>query len=197
MTITSLLHYADWDQFQLPQFARRNAWPHDKVISLFNSLYRGYPLGGFILHEPLTVAADEATHRKTIVDGVERVAAIYGVLRGRMPLFLANADRSAWQFCFDLNQEQFVARDGAMMGNPRYIALVEFFASRSPEVGKAITALYPCPPDDIVFAEYLRRIARLARIVDRSLYIEYMPTDASIDDCQAVRDIANGKSDGE
>lgn len=192
MKISSLLDYTNWDQFRLPAFVLRKPWPQDKVIELLNSLYRGYPLGGFVLHEPLTVPADESTHRKAIVDGVERIVAIYSALRGRMPLFVAGADHSVCSLCFDLDREQFVVRGDELIGNPRFISLVEFFASDRPGVGKAITDIHPVPSGDASFGEDLGRVMRLAGIVDRSLYMQYMPIDASAEDCQTVREIANG-----
>ena len=52
MKISSLLYCIDRGQLALPCFAREYVWKPRQVISLFNSLYRGYPAGTLIFWTP-------------------------------------------------------------------------------------------------------------------------------------------------
>jgi hypothetical protein len=195
MNITSLLDYADMGGFQLPPFTRYFTWTDVQVISLINSLYLGYPIGGFILDSGQPLRSHETGRREDIlVDGVQRVVAIYSTLRGRLPQFLSDG-RLPCRLCFDLDCEKFVVRDEVMTGNPRYISLVEFFTPRSTEIGKVVAGLYASSEGGKRFEENLCRAHRLASIAEHRLCIQHMPAGATPQARERVHHIANGDKD--
>jgi hypothetical protein len=98
--------------YRLPEFQRTFVWEEDRVLKLWDSLYHGFPIGQIMLWEPepdeLPMRAlgrlqvDLGTSKKTtaIVDGQQRLTALYSVLIGDIALR------------FDLAEERFAYGDG-------------------------------------------------------------------------------------
>jgi hypothetical protein len=80
-------------QFVLAPFAPSVAWTPQKVSRLFDSLYRGWPIGEIVLWMPLAAPNQSTTapSGEMIVDGTQRIIAIYSALRGRKPAFTATS----------------------------------------------------------------------------------------------------------
>ena len=98
--------------YRLPEFQRTFVWEEDRVLKLWDSLYHGFPIGQIMLWEP---EPDELPMRSigrtqidvgpskkaiAIVDGQQRLTALYSVLSGDIALR------------FDLADETFVFGDG-------------------------------------------------------------------------------------
>ena len=49
MEISAILSQIDLRQYVLPEFQRGYVWNREQVRSLFTSLYRRYPVGGFLV----------------------------------------------------------------------------------------------------------------------------------------------------
>lgn len=90
--VASLLTYIDNGDLGLPDIQRPFVWSASKVRDLFDSMYRGYPIGTLLLWENAeaqghravgaTSGASRAPNR-LIVDGQQRLTSLYAVIRGR------------------------------------------------------------------------------------------------------------------
>lgn len=49
MKISAILNNIELEQFALPEFQRGYVWGREDVRGLFDSLYRRYPVGGFLV----------------------------------------------------------------------------------------------------------------------------------------------------
>ena len=94
MKISTILDHIDSGHMALPEFQRGYVWNRDQVRALFDSVYRGHPVGGLLVWATESV---EASHRgggqlapgvvKLLLDGQQRMTSLYGVTRGRPPKF--------------------------------------------------------------------------------------------------------------
>jgi hypothetical protein len=98
--------------YVLPEFQRTFVWDHDKILRLWDSLYHGYPVGQLMLwswgetdfpmrafgREQEAVAA--RADGWAVIDGQQRLTALYLVLSGDTPLK------------FDLAKQGFTYSDG-------------------------------------------------------------------------------------
>ena len=92
MKISTILDHIDNGHMALPEFQRGYVWNRDQVRGLFDSLYRRHPVGGLLVW---ATESKTATHRgdgvlaagvvKLLLDGQQRMTALYGVVRGRAP----------------------------------------------------------------------------------------------------------------
>ena len=74
----------------LPELQRPFVWKNAKVRNLFDSMYRGFPVGFFLFWEPSvvegarTIGTDgkQKTPRLLVVDGQQRLTSLYAVMTG-------------------------------------------------------------------------------------------------------------------
>lgn len=82
---------------RVPRFQRGLKWGSRHVVELFDSLYRGYPIGSLLFYKrpaaaerlavgPLTVDAPDTSDAWWVVDGQQRVTALTACLARPLPL---------------------------------------------------------------------------------------------------------------
>ncbi len=90
--LSGLLHYIDIGDIGLPDIQRPFVWSNAKVRDLFDSMYRGFPVGYFLFWENASVSGTKhigtdgkqhTTPSRLIVDGQQRLTSLYAVFRGR------------------------------------------------------------------------------------------------------------------
>ncbi len=88
-------------KFALPEFQRGYVWGREDVRSLFDSLYRRFPVGGFLVWltrpDPETLRGREVSSGvavKLLLDGQQRATSLYGVMRGRPPEFFQGNEQA-------------------------------------------------------------------------------------------------------
>lgn len=114
--IEDLMAFARKGRFRIPDFQRLFKWTDKHIRELFDSIYRGYPIGSLLLwekkgkSEPLVfgdfkVLANEDSRAWFIVDGQQRIISLVGVL-----LAPEEAEHSdpRFTFYFDLKADTFV-----------------------------------------------------------------------------------------
>jgi len=77
----------------LPDIQRPFVWDTARVRDLFDSMYRGYPIGTLLFwengypgeHRTIGVAGKQKVPHLLIVDGQQRLTALYAVMKG-MPI---------------------------------------------------------------------------------------------------------------
>jgi hypothetical protein len=94
--LAAILDQIDSGSVLLPEFQREYVWNRDQVRGLMRSLYLDYPVGSLLTWETQAegsfargAAATTPTLRVLILDGQQRVTSLYGITRGRPPVFFA------------------------------------------------------------------------------------------------------------
>lgn len=98
-------------RYGLPEFQRTFVWDNDRVLGLWDSLYQGFPVGQIMLWSPDAVDFPmrsfgreqkelAGANRISVIDGQQRLTALYLVLTGSIPLR------------FDLENQRFTFNTG-------------------------------------------------------------------------------------
>jgi hypothetical protein len=90
--LSGLLHYTEIGDIGLPDIQRPFVWSNTKVRDLFDSMYRGFPVGYLLFWENAhpngtkrigTTDKAHATPSRLIVDGQQRLTCLFAVFRGQ------------------------------------------------------------------------------------------------------------------
>lgn len=93
--LNGLLHYIEIGDIGLPDIQRPFVWSNTKVRDLFDSMYRGFPVGyllfwengGFNNIKQIGVQGKQHTNpARLIVDGQQRLTSLYAVMKGKRVL---------------------------------------------------------------------------------------------------------------
>jgi hypothetical protein len=112
--IPELVALARQGKIRVPTFQRSFVWDAADVRQLFDSLYRGFPVGTILLWRrpgeagpisfgPIEIEVDETADALWVVDGQQRIASLFGTLS---PDHRGTDDR--FEVYFDLETKRFV-----------------------------------------------------------------------------------------
>jgi len=192
MKITSLLHYIDAGHLALPPFTRESRWSPSRVCDFCGSLYRDFPVGSLILWAPsvASTASRDEVPVELILDGQQRVIALYWIARGRLPAFLGGPQATLPSLSFHIDRQTFAWFEPSMQGDPLWIELPRLLGEDG-QMGKVLDELYRTQAGPGHIGVYSHRLSQLLRIVDRHIATEYLPGDALSTEAMAVRLLAN------
>ena len=138
--LSSLLHFIDVGDIGLPDIQRPFVWANAKVRDLFDSMYRGFPVGYLLFWENVTAVGakqigilDKARDvpGRLIVDGQQRLTSLYAVFRGRTVLDADYKERRI-EIAFRPRDGRFEVADAAIRRDVEWIPNVsELWASGS------------------------------------------------------------------
>jgi hypothetical protein len=136
--LTGLLHYIEIGDIGLPDIQRPFVWSNAKVRDLFDSMYRGFPVGYLLFWENAgtngakQIGVDAKQHTaplRLIVDGQQRLTSLYAVFRGKKVLD-ANYRERRIEIGFRPRDGKFEVADVAIRQDPEWIANIsELWAS--------------------------------------------------------------------
>jgi len=137
--LSNLLHYIDLGDIGLPDIQRPFVWPNAKVRDLFDSMYKGFPVGYLLFWENgavdgakqigATVKAHKIPNR-LIVDGQQRLTSLYAVFRSRKVID-ANYGERQIEIAFNPKLKKFDVADAAIRRDPEWIANIsDLWASK-------------------------------------------------------------------
>jgi hypothetical protein len=112
----------------LPDIQRPFVWTATKTRDLFDSMYRGYPVGTLMFWETgaevgtrqIGLGQSDRTPQRLVVDGQQRLTALFSVLTGCDVLTKA-FERKRMQIAFRPDRETFEVADAAISRDPLYI----------------------------------------------------------------------------
>lgn len=128
--LSNLLHYIDLGDIGLPDIQRPFVWSNAKVRDLFDSMYKGFPVGYLLFWENGSVegakqiGAGEKKHlvpNRLIVDGQQRLTSLYAVFRGKKVLDADYKERTI-EVAFNPKTCRFEVADAAIRRDPEWIA---------------------------------------------------------------------------
>jgi len=118
--IEDLLEEIAHGKVRVPKFQRPFFWKPSDMLSLFDSIYKEYPIGSLLLWEsdsdvasldevgPLKIPSPGTSPLTYILDGHQRLATLYGALR--LPSdYQTNEEQQTWRWriYFDLTDHKF------------------------------------------------------------------------------------------
>jgi hypothetical protein len=127
--ITTLIGYIENGDLALPDLQRPFVWGNNKVRDLFDSMYRGYPIGYFLLWknntgEKLTqIGIDDKIHKvpnMLIIDGQQRLTALYSIIK-KQEIKDKEYRLRRIKIAFNPVLEEFRVADAATVKNKEFI----------------------------------------------------------------------------
>ena len=85
--ISTILNWVKTNEIAIPEIQRPFVWKKIKVRNLMDSLYKGYPIGYFIIWQNPNVRLKDGTTssgKKILIDGQQRVTALRAAVLGEM-----------------------------------------------------------------------------------------------------------------
>lgn len=129
-SIEVILGHAQAGKLQLPVFQRPFRWSGPDVLKLFDSLYRGYPIGNLLVWEtdppPRAASKFGPLHFKSndrdsllIIDGQQRITSLVATFLG------GGEEDSRFQVYFDLVKEKFKRPSQGDRPKPTWLPMTE------------------------------------------------------------------------
>jgi hypothetical protein len=188
--LSGLLHYIDIGDIGLPDIQRPFVWSNAKVRDLFDSMYRGFPVGYLLFWQNGTgngakqIGIDGKQHTvptSLIVDGQQRLTSLYSVFRGKKVLDEDYQERQI-EVAFRPRDGKFEVADAAIRRDPEWIANISsIWAAGKPSYQMVKSFLAQLEAKGALSAEEEERIAHnLDRLFDLQKYpftaLEIAPT---------------------
>ncbi len=144
----------------LPELQRPFVWKNAKVRNLFDSMYRGFPVGFFLFWEPSvvegarTIGTDgkQKTPRLLVVDGQQRLTSLYAVMTGT-PVIREGYDAERIEISFNPMQEKFEVADATTHNNRQFLPNISVIWDKKADF-------------DDVKDEYFARLAEVQELSD-------------------------------
>ena len=125
--LDSLVKFIELGDIGLPDIQRPFIWKNSKVRDLFDSMYRGYPVGYLLLWQngrpddrTIGTETKQKPARLVIVDGQQRLTSLYAIIKGA-PVVRDNYESEKIHIAFNLLEERFEVADAAIRRDKSFI----------------------------------------------------------------------------
>jgi len=125
----------------LPELQRPFVWPNIKVRDLFDSMYKGFPVGYLLFWS--NGAAEHGHHigigrkqqpaRLLVIDGQQRLTSLYAVMKG-VPVKRVNFKEELISIGFNPLTEEFVVADASTPKDPQFIPNISVVWSTNTDI---------------------------------------------------------------
>jgi uncharacterized protein with ParB-like and HNH nuclease domain len=124
----SLVKYIGLGEIGLPDIQRPFVWNNAKVRDLFDSMYKGYPVGYLLFWQNAladtsrTIGTDvkQKSPRLVIVDGQQRLTSLYAIIKN-IAVLRENFESEHIQIAFNPIEEKFEVADAAIRRDKAFI----------------------------------------------------------------------------
>jgi len=125
--LATLIQQIDMGIIGLPDIQRPFVWPDTKVRDLFDSMYKGYPVGYFLFWANANVehtkgigtSVKQKHPNLLIVDGQQRLTSLYAVIKAQ-EIIRENYTKATIVIAFNPLESKFEIPDASIRKNPRY-----------------------------------------------------------------------------
>lgn len=136
-SLSKLMDDIEMGEIGLPDLQRPFVWKNIKVRDLFDSMYRGFPVGYLLFWENDVDASTKQigtqTHQKVphllIVDGQQRLTSLFAVLKN-IPVVRKNYDSENIEIAFRPLDGRFEVADASIRRSPEWIHSISTVFSR-------------------------------------------------------------------
>ena len=141
----SLVDFIELGQIGLPDLQRPFVWKKAKVRDLFDSMYRGYPVGYFLFWQngfddhvkAIGSDAKQKVPDTLIVDGQQRLTSLYAVTKG-ISVLRGDGTPEKIEIGFNPLKEQFEVVDAAIRRDPSYLSNISDLWSKETSFFKVV-----------------------------------------------------------
>ncbi|MEK7677307.1 MAG: DUF262 domain-containing protein, partial [Verrucomicrobiota bacterium] len=127
-SLSKLIQDIDIGEIGLPDIQRPFVWTPAKVRDLFDSMYKGFPVGYFLFwangladgSRQIGTDAKQKVSRLLIVDGQQRLTSLYAVLKGK-PVMRDDYSAQHIHIAFRPRDAMFEVTDAAIKRDPEFI----------------------------------------------------------------------------
>ncbi len=139
-SLAKLIEDIEMGEIGLPDIQRPFVWTNAKVRDLFDSMYKGFPVGYLLFwanglpngHKQIGTTAKQKVPHLLIVDGQQRLTSLYAVLRGR-EVVREDYSQERIQIAFRPRDGQFAVSDAAIRKDPEFVAdISQLWSSENP-----------------------------------------------------------------
>jgi hypothetical protein len=204
--LTHLVEDIRHGNIALPDIQRPFVWSSAKIRDLFDSMYRGYPVGTLMFWE---TGADVGTRqvgggerdkvaKLLIVDGQQRLTSLYAVLTGT-PVLTKGFDQKRIRISFRPVDETFEVTDAAIERDPEFVPdiTVLWGSSYKSTVREFMARLADSRGEELDHTEQDRLEERIDRVRDlRDFRFQVIELNASADEEQVADIFVRINSEG-
>ncbi len=201
MKIIDIINNIDNGSLALPVFQRGYVWKRSQVKDLMNSLYQEYPVGSLLTWTTRVGQVDTKGDQlqqtgpiDLLLDGQQRLTSLYGVIKGKPPVFFDGNSRAFEGLYFNLDSEDFEFYSQAKMrNNPLWVKVTDIFDSSG---YTGLIGRLANNPDEYgqKLGAYLANATKVQNIQQTDLYISEITGDDKTTDI--VVDIFNRINSG-
>ncbi len=127
-SLSKLISDIEMGEIGLPEIQRPFIWPNTKVRDLFDSMYKGFPVGYLLFwangagggHRQIGTNPKQKSPHLLIVDGQQRLTSLYAVIKG-LPVVRENYQKERIFIAFNPITEKFEVTDAAIRKDPEFI----------------------------------------------------------------------------
>jgi len=128
-SLSKLIEDIQIGEIGLPEIQRPFVWPNSKVRDLFDSMYRGFPIGyllfwinGFSeVHRTIGTDVKQKVPRLLIVDGQQRLTSLFAVIKG-ISVVRKDYSQDRIYIAFRPRDQKFEVTDAATRRDPEFIS---------------------------------------------------------------------------
>ena len=127
-SLSLLIEKIEMGEIGLPEIQRPFVWPNSKVRDLFDSMYRGFPVGYLLFwvngfsegHRQIGMDVKQKVPRLLIVDGQQRLTSLYAVMKG-IPVLRKDYSQERIHIAFRPRDQKFEVADAAIRRDHEFI----------------------------------------------------------------------------
>jgi len=139
--LNSLVKFIEIGEIGLPDIQRPFVWKNAKVRDLFDSMYKGYPVGYLLFwqngfsDDARVIGTDmkQKPSRLLIVDGQQRLTSLYAVVK-RIPVIREGYESELIHIAFNPLMEKFDVADAAIRRDKSYIPDISILWSKETDL---------------------------------------------------------------
>jgi len=143
--LNSLIKYIELGEIGLPDIQRPFVWKNAKVRDLFDSMYRGYPVGYLLFWQNafsdntrfIGTDIKQKPPRLLVVDGQQRLTSLYAVVK-RIPVVRQNYASEQIYIAFNPLQEKFEVADAAIRRDKTFITDISILWSEETDLFEVV-----------------------------------------------------------
>jgi hypothetical protein len=140
-TLAKLLADIEMGEIGLPEIQRPFVWPNTKVRDLFDSMYKGFPVGYLLFwangagdgHRQIGSEEKQKAPHLLIVDGQQRLTSLYAVIKG-ISVMRTDYRHERIQIAFNPVTEKFEVADAAIKRDPAFITDISAIWSENTDI---------------------------------------------------------------
>lgn len=127
-SLSKLMDDIEMGTIGLPDIQRPFVWKNAKIRDLFDSIYRGYPVGYFLFwqnsfdgsQKQIGTDQKQKVAHLLIVDGQQRLTSLFAVIKG-VPIVRESYEKEQIEIAFRPTDESFEVADAAIRKDSEYI----------------------------------------------------------------------------